>query len=155
MFVCWPKALCECCIAARRPFRKSQIHQNFLQAWRWAFSKKKKNTLRNCLCPRGLRGCDSFCPRRELSDIDGSACKKTPHTYYTPYTRIHIFGRMHAPVHRRTCYPAHMHAHTFPRPVDSSANLLLLFMSISSCCYFYVFSSVCNKSLGARIHIQQ
>ena len=32
-----------------------------------------------------------------------------------------------------------MHAHTFPRPVDSSANLLLLFMSISSCCYFFVF----------------
>ena len=57
----------------------------------------------------------------------------------------HTFGRMHAPVHRRTCYPAHMHAHTFPRPVDSSANLLLLFMSISSCCYFNVFSSVCKK----------
>ena len=55
----------------------------------------------------------------------------------------HTFRRMHAPVHRRTCYPAHMHAHTFPLPVDSSANLLLLFMSISSCCYFYVFSSVC------------
>ena len=40
-----------------------------------------------------------------------------------------------------------MHAHTFPRPVDSSANLLLLFMSISSCCYFSVFSSVCIKNL--------
>ena len=36
-------------------------------------------------------------------------------------------------------------AHTFPRPVDSSANLLLLFMSISSCCYFSVFSSVCRN----------
>ena len=43
-------------------------------------------------------------------------------------------------------YPAHMHAHTFPRPVDSSANLLLLFMSISSCCYFSVFSSVWIKT---------
>ena len=80
-------------VAARRPFRKSQIHQNFLQAWPWAFSKNKKNTLRNCLCPRGLRGCDSFCPRRELSDIDGWACARRPHTHtrpYTLYTRIHI-----------------------------------------------------------------
>ena len=40
-----------------------------------------------------------------------------------------------------------MHAHTFPRPVDSSANLLLLFMSISllvviSLCFLlYVFES--------------
>ena len=76
-------------VAARKPFRKSQIHQNFLQAWRWAFSKKK-NTLRNCLCPRGLRGCDSFCPRRELSDIDGSACARSlrshTHTLHTIHT---------------------------------------------------------------------
>ena len=35
--------------------------------------------------------------------------------------------------------------HAIPRPVDSSANLLLLFMSISSCCYFSVFSSVCSS----------
>ena len=32
-----------------------------------------------------------------------------------------------------------------PTPFDSSANLLLLLMSISSCCYFSVFSSVCIK----------
>ena len=51
--------------------------------------------------------------------------------------------------HTRTpahVYPAHMHAHTFPRPIDSSANLLLLFMSISPSCYFSVFSSVCITS---------
>ena len=52
------------------------------------------------------------------------------------------YARTRTPAH---VFPAHMHAHTFPRPVDSSANLLLLFMSISSCCYFSVFSSVCIK----------
>ena len=51
--------------------------------------KKKKNTLRNCLCPRGLRGCDSFCPRRELSDIDGSACAKRHHTHTLHTIRTH------------------------------------------------------------------
>ena len=78
-------------VAARSPFRKSPIHQNFLQAWPWAFSKRKKNTLRNCLCPRGLRGCDSFCPRCELSDIDGSACARRPHTQtlHTIHTHTH------------------------------------------------------------------
>ena len=39
------------------------------------------------------------------------------------------YARTRTPAH---VFPAHMHAHTFPRPVDSSANLLLLFMSISS-----------------------
>ena len=89
MFVCWPKALCECC--RQEAFRKSQIHQNFLQAWPWAFSKKK-NTLRICLCPRGLRGWDSFGPRRELSDIDGSACARKPrtHTLHTIHTHTHL-----------------------------------------------------------------
>ena len=58
-----------------------------------AFSKKKKNTLRNCLCPRGLRGCDSFCPRRELSDIDGSTVQEDPtHIPYTLYTRAYTFN---------------------------------------------------------------
>ena len=78
-------------VAARRPFRKSQIHQNFVQAWSWALSKKK-NTLRG-LCPRGLRGCDSFCPRRELSIWYRwfSLCKKTPHTHtlHTIHTHTH------------------------------------------------------------------
>ena len=95
----WSSNKCHVCllgqkhcvsVAARRPFRKSQIHQNFLQAWPWAFSKKKKKKkkkLRNCLCPRGLRGCDSFCLRRELSDVDGSACARRPRTYmYTLHT---------------------------------------------------------------------
>ena len=41
------------------------------------------------------------------------------------------YARTRTPAH---VFPAHMHAHTFPRPVDSSANLLLRFMSISSCC---------------------
>ena len=62
-----------------------------------------------------------------------------------PGTHCHPFwayARTGTPAH---VYPAHMHAHTFPRPVDSSANLLPLFMSISSCCYFSVFSSVCIK----------
>ena len=57
------------------------------------FLEKKKHAA-DCLCPRGLRGCDSSCPRRELSDIDGSACARRPHTVthipYTLYTRIHI-----------------------------------------------------------------
>ena len=52
----------------------------------------------------------------------------------------YMYARTRTPAH---VFPAHMHAHTFPRPVDSSANLLLLFMSISSCCYFSVISSVC------------
>ena len=52
----------------------------------------------------------------------------------------HIFGRMHAPVHRRTCIQ-HKYARTHvPSPVDSSANVLLLFFRI-----FSVFSSVCSK----------
>ena len=51
--------------------------------------RKKKNTLRNCLCPRGLRGCDSFCSRRELSDIDGSGCARRPHTLHTIHTHTH------------------------------------------------------------------
>ena len=54
------------------------------------------------------------------------------------------YARTRTPAH---VFPAHMHAHTFPRPVDSSANLLLLFMSISllvviSLCFLlYVFES--------------
>ena len=36
------------------------------------------------------------------------------------------YARTRTPAH---VYPAHMHAHTFPRPVDSSAILLLLFLS--------------------------
>ena len=58
------------------------------------------------------------------------------------WTLSHIFwahARTRALAH---VYPAHMHAHTFPCPVDSLANLLLLLMSISSSRYFSVFSSV-------------
>ena len=52
-----------------------------------------------------------------------------------PTTRTAIWAYAHTrrPAH---VYPAHMHAHTFPCPVDYSANLLLLFMSISSCLWF-------------------
>ena len=56
----------------------------------------------------------------------------------------------HFVVYARTRTPAHMHAHTFPCLVDSSANLLLLFMSLF-CCYFSVFSSVCIKDWIWRI----
>ena len=37
------------------------------------------------------------------------------------------YARTRTPAH---VYPAHTHAHTFPRPVDSSAFLLLLFLSV-------------------------
>ena len=79
MFVCWPKALCGCC--RQVAFPKVPNSPKFPASLAMGFLEKKKNTLRNCLCPRGLRGCDSFCPRRELSDIDGSACARRPHTY--------------------------------------------------------------------------
>ena len=45
------------------------------------------------------------------------------------------FGLMHAPVHRAHVYPAYMHAHTFPCPVDYWANLLLLFYVYLFCLY--------------------
>ena len=56
----------------------------------------------------------------------------------------HIFGRLHAPVHRRTCIQ-HICTHTLPKPRRFLSKPLLLFISISSCCYFYGFSSVCIK----------
>ena len=101
----WSSNKCHVCLLTKRivwvfppgGLLKVPNSPNFLQAWPWAFSKKK-NTLRNCLCPRGLRGCDSFCPRRELSDIDGSACARRPHTHtlHTIHTRIHIQQWMRA-----------------------------------------------------------
>ena len=91
MFVYWPKALCECC--RQEAFPKVPNSPKFPASLAMGFLEKK-NTLRNCLCPRGLRGCDSFCPRRELSDIDGSVCARRPryptHIPYTLYTHIHI-----------------------------------------------------------------
>ena len=68
-------------VAARRPFRKSPIHQNFLQAWPWAFSKKKKNTL------PVSQGTERM--RLVLSSSWAfwyrwfSLCKKTLHTIHT------------------------------------------------------------------------
>ena len=43
------------------------------------------------------------------------------------------YARTRTPAH---VYPAHTHAHTFPRPVDSSAILLLLFLSNFLCVFF-------------------
>ena len=89
MFVCWPKALCGCC--RQEAFPKVPNSPKFPVSLAMGFLEKKKNTLRNCLCPRGLRGCDSFCPRQELSDIDGSACARRPHTHtlHTIHTHTH------------------------------------------------------------------
>ena len=92
----WSSNKCHVCLLAKSIVwvlppgglsESPKFTKNFLQAWPWAFSKKK-HTMRNCQCPRGLRGSDSFCPRRELFDIDAgfSLCKKTPHTYPTHYT---------------------------------------------------------------------
>ena len=124
------------------------------------------NLRSSILCLRGARARvkQNFLLQPAVALAEGGMCwhfwlrtdQDQPSKYFFLHTDMHspldsiphTFGRMHAPVHRRTCYPAHMHTHTFPRPVDSSAILLLLFMSISSCCYFYVFSSVCNKSFG-------
>ena len=89
---CRPKALCECCRQELEAFPKVPNSPKFLASLAMGLLEKK-NTLRNCLCPRGLSGCDSFCPRRELSDIDGSACaRKTPHTYPTHYTHAYTFN---------------------------------------------------------------
>ena len=151
--------------ATRKPDRKHQMA--YSQAMGWLRCRLSFALLRSSiLCLRGARARvkQNFLLQPAVALAEGGMCwhfwlrtdQDQPSKYFFLHTDMHspldsiphTFGRMHAPVHRRTCYPAHMHAHTFPRPVDSTANLLLLFMSISSCCYFYVFSSVCNKSLG-------
>ena len=79
-------------VAARRPFESLKFTKiSWKPGHRLSRKKEKHFTLRNCLCPRGLRGCDSFCPRLELSEIDGSACAKRPHTHtlHTIHTHTH------------------------------------------------------------------
>ena len=104
---CWPKALCECC--RQEPFESPKFPKISCKPGHWLSRKKKKQhfTLRNCLCPRGLTGCDSFCPRRELSDIDGSACAKRPHTHtlHTIHTKYTFNGERELSSLVRCCRP--------------------------------------------------
>ena len=87
MFFCWPKALCECC--RQEAFRKS--HQNFLQAWPWAFSKKKITSLcRIAFVPGEWEDATRFVLVVSVL-INGSACAKRPHTHtlHTIHTHTH------------------------------------------------------------------
>ena len=85
MFVCWPKALCE--FFRKEAFRKSQIHQNFLQAWPWAFSKKKKHAAPVSQATERMRLVLSS--SWALWYRWFSLCKKTPHTLHTIHTHTH------------------------------------------------------------------
>ena len=90
MFVCWPKALCECC--RQEAFPKVPNSPKFPASLAMGFrtlEKTKHAADDDCLCPRGLRGCNSFCPHGELSDIDGSAGARRPHTHTLHITGTH------------------------------------------------------------------
>ena len=102
----WSSNKCHVCLLAKsivwvcrqEAFRKSQIHQKFLQACPWAFSKKKKKhlegvfTLRNSACvPGDWEAVTGFVLVVSFLISMVQLVQKDPtHIPYTLYTRIHI-----------------------------------------------------------------
>ena len=89
------QALCE--FFRQEAFRKFQIHQNFLQAWPWAFSKKKKHAAELPVSQGTETIEDATRARfvlvvsfRFLISMVQLVQEDATHIPYTLYTRIHI-----------------------------------------------------------------